>query len=167
MHKILYITIGVTLFILIIGCAFLEFGSSSNEETEFAETNTLKVGEIVYKGKFLIPVENFTVVTSGFGSREGGGIVSSNHKGIDLVGTKNSNILCVKAGTVTWAGWQSGYGNCVEIKHTDERENIFYTFYAHMRDNSLQVTKGQQVVTGQIIGMQGSTGNSTRRSFAF
>ena len=30
-----------------------------------------------------------------------------------------------------------------------------------MRDNSLQVTKGQQVVVGQVIGIQGSTGNST------
>ena len=75
--------------------------------------------------------------------------------------------MAVQEGEVTYAVWQSGYGNCVEIKHTDERENIFYTFYAHMRDNSLQVTKGQQVVTGQIIGMQGSTGNSTRRTFAF
>ena len=157
MHKILYITIGVTLFILIIGCAFLEFGSSSNEETEFAETNTLKVGEIVYKSKFLIPVENFTVVTSGFGSREGGGIVSSNHKGIDLVGTKNSNILCVKAGTVTWAGWQSGYGNCVEVKHKDEYGKTFYTFYAHMQDNSLKVKENQGVIEGQIIGIQGTT----------
>ena len=74
MHKILYITIGVTLFILIIGCAFLEFCSNGSDETEFSGTNDLKVGEIIYKGKFPIPVENFTVVTSGFGSRKGGGI---------------------------------------------------------------------------------------------
>jgi murein DD-endopeptidase MepM/ murein hydrolase activator NlpD len=69
--------------------------------------------------------------------------------------------MAVKDGEVTHAGWQNGYGNCVEIKHTDEQGNTFYTFYAHMRDNSLQVTKGQQVKTGQIIGTQGSTGNST------
>ena len=42
MHKILYITIGVTLFILIIGCAFLEFGSSSNAETEFTGYKRIK-----------------------------------------------------------------------------------------------------------------------------
>ena len=167
MHKILYITIGVTLFILIIGCAFLEFGSSSNAETEFTGTNELKVGEIVYKGKFLIPIENFTVVTSGFGSREGGGVVSSNHKGIDLVGEKNSNILCVKEGTVTWAGWQSGYGNCVEVKHKDENGKTFYTFYAHMQDNSLKVKKNQKVVEGQIIGVQGSTRKFYRRPLTF
>lgn len=167
MHKVLYISIGVTLFILIIGCAFLEFGSSSNEKTEFEGTNELKVGEIVYKGKFLIPVENFNIVTSGFGSREGGGVVSSNHKGIDLVGEKNSNILCVKAGTVIWAGWQSGYGNCVEIKHTDESGKTFYTFYAHMQDNSLKVNENQEVIEGQIIGTQGTTREFYWRPFAF
>ena len=167
MHKILYITIGVTLFILIIGCAFLEFSSSSNEETEFVGTNNLKVGEIVYKGKFPIPVENFNIVTSGFGSREGGGVVSSNHKGIDLVGEKNSNILCVKAGTVTWSGWQNGYGNCIEIKHKDENGKTFYTFYAHMQDNSLKVKENQDVIEGQIIGTQGTTREFYWRPFAF
>ena len=136
-------------------------------ETEFAGTNNLKVGEIVYKGKFLMPVENFNIVTSGFGSREGGGVVSSNHKGIDLVGDKNSNILCVKAGTVTWAGWQSGYGNCVEIMHTDENGKTFYTFYAHMQDNSLKVKENQQVIEGQIIGIQGTTRQFYWRPFAF
>ena len=167
MHKILYITIGVTLFILIIGSAFLQFGNSGTDETEFSDTNNLKVGEIVYKGKFLIPVENFTVVTSGFGSREGGGVVSSNHKGIDLVGAKNSNILCVKAGTVTWAGWQNGYGNCVEVKHKDENGKTFYTFYAHMQNNSLKVKESQAVIEGQIIGIQGTTRKFNRRPFAF
>ena len=157
MHKILYITIGVTLFILIVGCAFLQFGSNGTDEIEFSDTNNLKVGEIIYKGKFLIPVENFTVVTSGFGSRKGGGVVSSNHKGIDLVGAKDSNILCVKAGIVTWAGWQSGYGNCVEIKHKDEKGETFYTFYAHMQNNSLKVKESQAVIEGQIIGTQGTT----------
>ena len=165
MHKILYITIGVTLFILIIGCAFLEFGSNGSDETENSGTNELKVGEIVYKGKFLIPVENFTVVTSGFGSREGGGVVSSNHKGIDLVGEKNSNILCVKEGTVTWSGWQNGYGNCIEIKHKDENGKTFYTFYAHMQDNSLKVKENQNVIEGQIIGTQGTTRQFNWRPF--
>lgn len=83
------------------------------------------------------------------------------HSGIDLVGNTGSNILSVQAGEVTWAGWQNGYGNCVEIKHTDENGKVFYTFYAHMRNNSLCVQKGQAVVEGQIVGVQGTTGNST------
>lgn len=161
MHKILYLSIGVTLFVIIIGCAFLEFGNSTSKENN-KYTNDIKIEDnIQYKGKFPIPVANFQVVTSAFGNREGGGVVSSNHKGIDLVGEKNSNIICVKVGTVTWAGWQNGYGNCVEIKHKDENGNIFYTFYAHMQDNSLKVKENQEVIEGQIIGIQGTTGNST------
>ena len=49
----------------------------------------------------------------------------------------------------------------MEIKHTVEDGKIFYTFYAHMRDNSICVSKGQTVVEGQVIGVQGTTGNST------
>lgn len=158
MHKVLYIAIGVTLFILIVGCAFMEFGDkSNNDEVNFSEINDLETGKVVYKGKFLMPVENFIVVTSEFGKREGGGVVSTNHKGIDLVGKKNSNVMCVQDGIVTWAGWQNGYGNCVEVKHIDEKGNTFYTFYAHMQNNSIRVKKNQKIVEGQVVGKQGST----------
>lgn len=83
------------------------------------------------------------------------------HSGIDLVGSTGSNILSIQSGEVTWAGLQNGYGNCVEIKHIDENGTTFYSFYAHMRDNSTCVSKCQNVQEGQIIGVQGSTGNST------
>lgn len=70
-------------------------------------------------------------------------------------------MLSVKKGEVVLAGQNGGYGNCVEIKHTDENGNTFYTLYGHMRDNSLRVEKGQIVEEGQIIGIQGSTGISS------
>lgn len=154
--------IGIVIFILIL-CAsnLLNITASSNNNSNESEEVKEEIGEIVYNGEFPIPVENFIAVTSKFGLRDGHGVVSSNHTGIDLCGSLGSRVMAVKDGEVTHAGWQNGYGNCVEIKHIDEQGNAFYTFYAHMRDNSLQVTKGQQVVTGQIIGTQGSTGNST------
>ena len=83
------------------------------------------------------------------------------HTGIDLVGNKDSKVLCVKEGEVTWAGWQNGYGNCVEVKHKGENAEIFYTFYAHMQNNSICVSKGQILQEGQVVGVQGTTGNST------
>ena len=154
--------IGITIFILIL-CAtqVLNVGASSESKNSNGNEIIEEVGEIVYNGEFPMPIENFTTVTSKFGIREGHGVVSSNHTGIDLCGSLGSRVMAVKDGEVTHAGWQGGYGNCVEIKHIDEQGNTFYTFYAHMRDNSLQVTKSQQVVTGQILGTQGSTGNST------
>ncbi len=156
------IVIGITVFILII-CAteMLNVGTSLKTNTNSNNEIIEEVGDIVYKGKFPIPVENFIKVTSKFGNRESHGVVHSNHTGIDLCGSLGSRVMSVKDGEVTHAGWQGGYGNCVEIKHIDEQGNTFYTFYAHMRDNSIQVRKGQQVVTGQILGTQGSTGNST------
>lgn len=163
MIKKIGLIIGITIFILIL-CAtqMLNVGASSESKSNNNSNEIIEeVGEIVYNGEFPMPIENFIKVTSKFGLRNSHGVVHSNHTGIDLCGTLGSRVMAVKDGEVTHAGWQGGYGNCVEIKHTDEQGNTFYTFYAHMRDNSLQVTKGQQVVTGQILGTQGSTGNST------
>lgn len=158
------VIIGSIIFILIIGATYkLSFVDSNesqkknNNEIENQET----IEELVYKGIFPIPVENFVKVTSKFGYRESHGVISSNHTGIDLCGSVGSKVISVKDGEVTHAGWQKGYGNCVEIKHIDDNGNTFYTFYAHMRDNSLQVIKGQQLIIGQVLGTQGSTGNST------
>ncbi len=162
MKKIAIVIASISL-VLILACYYMDNSISSNNKN--TTTNQVVENQIsdnlIYNGKFPIPVENFIKVTSKFGYREASGVVHSNHTGIDLVGTKNSNIVCVKEGEVTWAGWQNGYGNCVEVKHIDESGTTFYSFYGHMQDNSLKVTKGQQVILGQVVGIQGSTGNST------
>ena len=164
MNRLLRIAIGITIFILLLGYSYLElFGTNKNSDSESNTTQDteIKQGEIIYKGKLAMPIENFVAITSKFGYREAHGVVHSNHTGIDLCGSAGSRIMAVQDGEITHAGWQNGYGNCVEIKHTDEQGNVFYSFYGHMRDNSISVEKGQNVVTGQIIGTQGSTGNST------
>lgn len=60
------IIIGVTLFILLIGayyCASIFNTSSRNNNSQAI------MGEIEFKGDFLLPVENFTTVTSKYGAR--------------------------------------------------------------------------------------------------
>ncbi|MBR0491553.1 MAG: M23 family metallopeptidase [Clostridia bacterium] len=169
MRKRFRVIIGITIFIIILCGTYIKFflfmgkdGYKRNEDnTTEEETTQVEQGNIVYKGKLPMPVENFIQVTSKFGKREAHGVVHSNHTGIDLCGSLGSKVMSVADGEVTWAGWQGGYGNCVEIKHTDENGKTFYSFYGHMRDRSLQVEKGQQVTLGQVIGTQGSTGNST------
>ena len=64
-------------------------------------------------------------------------------------------ILAANSGTVTLAGWNSGYGNCVIIDHGGGKA----TLYGHM--GAYSVSKGQTVSKGQKIGSVGSTGNST------
>ena len=76
---------------------------------------------------------------------------------MDLAGKWHSNIMAVKDGTVVFAGVQRGYGNCVEIEHIDESGNTFFTFYAHLA--RIDVVKDQNVIQGNIIGIQGGDPN--------
>lgn len=60
------IIIGVTLFIVLIGayyCASIFNTSGGNNNGQAI------IGEIEYKGDFLLPVENFITVTSKYGAR--------------------------------------------------------------------------------------------------
>jgi murein DD-endopeptidase MepM/ murein hydrolase activator NlpD len=77
------------------------------------------------------------------------------HKGVDYAAPRGTPIMNVGDGVVSFAGRQSGYGNVVEIEHRDQQK----TLYAHL--NSIQVSKGQTVEQGAIIGTVGSTGMAT------
>lgn len=77
------------------------------------------------------------------------------HNGIDFKGPHGEPILAAATGTVTHAGWQSGYGKTVEITHG----NGLMTRYAHL--SRIKVTTGQEVEQGLQVGAMGSTGRST------
>ena len=105
-------------------------------------------------GSFRWPVSGR--VTSYFGGRKSpGGIGSTNHKGIDIAAPKGTPVYAADGGTVTYAGWMSGYGYLVRINHG----NGYETYYGH--NSSLTVSVGQKVYKGQQIARVGSTGNST------
>ncbi|QUL37307.1 peptidoglycan DD-metalloendopeptidase family protein [Erythrobacter sp. JK5] len=95
-------------------------------------------------------------ISSGFGYRRdpftGGGAM---HSGIDFKGPVGSPIYAAAKGVVTFAGWKSGYGKVIEIRHG----NGMMTRYAHMSRFSVAV--GQSVEAGATIGGIGSTGRST------
>ena len=84
---------------------------------------------------------------------------SKNHTGIDVAAAKNTKIYAAKSGVVTTSALGSGanwaYGNYVVISHSDGTT----TLYAHM--NSRNVSKGQVVSQGDVIGYVGTTGRST------
>ncbi len=105
-------------------------------------------------GTFRWPVSGR--ITSYFGGRRSpGGIGSTNHKGIDIAAPKGTPVYAADGGTVTYAGWMSGYGYLVRISHG----NGYETYYGH--NSSLTVSVGQKVYKGQQIARVGSTGNST------
>ena len=118
------------------------------------DTENAKVGELNYEGgTFPLPVNNPTI-TSKFGARvhpvTG---KQSFHTGLDLAGVWHSDIMSVENGTVVFAGVQSGYGNCIEIEHKNKDGKTYFTFYAHLA--RIDVTKGQEVVKGTVIAIQG------------
>lgn len=107
-------------------------------------------------GGYIWPCNGIRWITSMFGGRQSpGGIGSTNHKGVDIGTPMGTPVLAAKSGTVTWASWNGGYGNCIIISHGNGNS----TLYGHLSDYN--VTTDQQVKQGQVIGYSGNTGNST------
>lgn len=77
------------------------------------------------------------------------------HPGIDFKGQKGDAVKCTANGTVVYAGWFGGYGNCVRIQHLNSLE----TLYGHL--SRIEVKVGQKVELGDVVGRVGSTGHST------
>lgn len=86
------------------------------------------------------------------------------HTGIDIVCvSKSSPKVCAAAsGTVVVAkAGATGYGNYVVLQHLSDDGKRYYTLYGHMVDGSIAVAEGSEVQVGQVLGIMGSTGNST------
>ncbi|HLU32807.1 MAG TPA: M23 family metallopeptidase [Natronosporangium sp.] len=102
------------------------------------------------KADWVHPMPNSTT-TSCYGMRWG-----KLHAGVDLAAPHGTKIRAVGAGTVVNAGWVfSGYGISVVIDHG----NGYLTHYAHASEAKVSV--GEKVKPGDVIALEGSTGNST------
>lgn len=77
------------------------------------------------------------------------------HAGLDFPGPHGSAIYAAADGKVTFSGTRQGYGNCIEITHS----NGLLTRYAHL--SHLIARVGHVVEAGARIGSMGSTGRST------
>ena len=105
------------------------------------------------KSDFILPINGEYKISSEYGERIHPVTGEKKlHGGIDIVGEHHGEILSVADGVVTFAGEQSGYGYCVEIKHIVNGETI-YSFYAHM--SKLNVSLGNKVSQGSVIGLEG------------
>lgn len=90
--------------------------------------------------------------------------LSGAHDGVDLLGSAGTPEFAAAAGTVRTATWFGGYGNGVIIDHVINGVTVS-TLYGHM--SQILVSPGQSVSAGQIIGLMGSTGNSTANHLHF
>ncbi|MBE6963836.1 MAG: peptidase M23 [Ruminococcaceae bacterium] len=107
-------------------------------------------------GGYIWPVDSRHITSTVGGRASPGGVGSTNHKGTDIgkVGY-NSKIYAAKAGTVIVSEYSGSYGNYVVVSHGSGNT----TLYAHMSQRKVKV--GDVVKQGDVLGITGSTGNST------
>ena len=79
------------------------------------------------------------------------------HSGMDISNSLNTPIQATANGTVETAGWMTGYGNAVVLRHTPELE----TLYGHLNTIDPQIKAGQPVSRGDILGYMGQSGRAT------
>lgn len=104
-------------------------------------------GKPVYDGYYMRPIIG-GVKTQGV----------HGHNGVDLASSYGANILAAADGQVIIArgsGWNGGYGSYIVVKH----DNGTQTLYAHL--SGVNVSVGQNVSQGQVIGYMGRSGQVT------
>lgn len=92
----------------------------------------------------------FGEVTSDFGPRR-----YRYHYGIDIKLETGDTVFAAFDGVIRIAKYSKTYGNVVLIRHFNGLETV----YAHL--SKIDVEIGQEVLTGQSIGLGGNTGRST------
>jgi murein DD-endopeptidase MepM/ murein hydrolase activator NlpD len=99
--------------------------------------------------RWVMPIQGATF-TSGFGWRWG-----RMHQGNDFGTPVGTPVAAMSTGTVVSTGYESGYGNQVEIRYWDGTVSL----YAHLSE--IKASVGDQVAPGQIVALSGNTGHST------
>ena len=95
-------------------------------------------------------------VTSPFGVRTDPLLgTAALHSGMDFRAPIGMAAKVTAPGVVTKAGWNGGYGRMVEVDHG----NGFATRYGHLSE--IDVTVGEKLDAGAVIGKTGSSGRST------
>ena len=104
----------------------------------------------VEKIPFANPLKSAYRYTSGYGRRWG-----RMHYGTDFAAPHGTPIYASADGVVVHAGWASGYGRLIKIRH----EFGYETRFGHL--SKIRVNVGQKVSRGERIGDMGNTGRST------
>ncbi|MBU1017246.1 MAG: M23 family metallopeptidase [Patescibacteria group bacterium] len=115
------------------------YGQDAYGQIPYAQIGVKGTGQFVWPARYRVITQYF----------------SWYHPAIDIVKSP-SPIYASDAGTVVRAGWwTNGYGFAVQVDHG----NGYVTTYAHM--SVIEVSVGEEVGRGEIIGQMGSTGRST------
>jgi murein DD-endopeptidase MepM/ murein hydrolase activator NlpD len=100
----------------------------------------------------VLPVDNY-VLTARF--NDSGGLWANNHTGLDFAAPEGTPLHAIGDAVVVSVGWDGAYGNKTVLRLGDGT----VLWYCHQ--SRIDVTAGQHVSTGQVIGAIGATGNTT------
>ncbi|GIM45336.1 peptidase M23 [Collibacillus ludicampi] len=135
-------------------------GTVVKEDVLREETLKEKVDKIIARGTkqtgeadgdWIWPTDS-RVITSPYGEWRG----NEAHPGVDIGAPFGSPVWATNSGRVIFAGWDNGgYGLCVRIDHG----NGIVSIYGHL--SAVEVSVGDLVDKGQMIGKVGMTGEAT------
>lgn len=104
----------------------------------------------------IFPIKKPKRISSGFGMRKHPIYkMQKFHTGIDTPQAKGTPVYATGNGIVVAKGYDSGYGNYVEIQH----KSGFRSFYAHL--SKTLVSAGDSVQMGKCIACVGNSGLTT------
>ena len=127
-----------------------------NDNRLISEARSINSDYIYFVDKFNLPIKN-SIITGVYGSqRILNGIPKSPHYGLDFAAKEGTPIKAMLDGVVTLSEKNMYYtGGTIIFDHG----HGISTLYMHLKD--INVTKGQKVKKGEIIGSVGKTGRST------
>lgn len=111
------------------------------------------------KRTFLRSALEYTRVSSGFSANRTHPVFGYDaaHRGTDYAASAGTNVRAIAEGVVTFAGWQRGYGNVVEIQHDGKHA----TLYAHLQSIAPGLRQGVRIGQSDSVGTVGMTGWAT------
>ncbi|HET6622860.1 MAG TPA: peptidoglycan DD-metalloendopeptidase family protein [Candidatus Saccharimonadales bacterium] len=132
----------------VVNWRWLETGSASDHDVLYIDVSFVSGGD----GKWVLPLEpgSYTL-TDPYRPYPNG------HNGLDFAGACGSPVQADSGGRIVRAGYDSGWGNFIVIQHAPR----LWSLFGHMTGFAPGIGVGQTVSTGQLIGYEGSTGNST------
>jgi murein DD-endopeptidase MepM/ murein hydrolase activator NlpD len=114
-------------------------------------------GKSLHTGFLRAPLA-FRRISSVFGMRRHPILgVWRKHAGTDYAASSGTPVRSVGDGVVIFSGRRGGYGNAIDVRHT----NGYVSRYAHLRGFARGVRSGTRVSLGETIGYVGATGLAT------
>lgn len=134
-------------------------GSTTAAGRDYLNRSVRPLVNLQMAQRFIFPLAIPSPITSLFGFRIHP--ITGDHRfhaGTDIGAAQGTPVLAAQDGVVDSADYAGGYGLMVVLTHPDE-ETPLQSRYAHLSE--ILVEPGKTVKKGDVIGLVGSTGNST------